>query len=636
MRGEGEQPINVRLHPNCGACGSLLEPGDSITVLKHHKNALLKIDAGQFPETKAHPLVGFVDSSQLGRRYQLCRLGHGDVCAGESESVTFHSDCLNLYVKNMRAGDGWRKLWVAATWRYPWVNCTQLRLPPVDNVMRYMDCAKDVLNLPRLVRLPLELQMDILKLSGSALVGRYASVLQLTSELASDQPFVGNLSLDNIHRWNRGARPTISHVITGQEIKVIIDARGLLEIRMVTEPMEDLTVRSDHMLYITGPVEKFSGIRVDFQNGLARLIVPCTRQLTLWDFPATRFRGIIVSADESSFYHAPLAMTFRPPNRFVSIDLRRCDGLTFFMAPSGLYAIHAHTSESPNAVEAFERLRLLYDQPLTWFYLPLAADDEVLSVGLRLRHFDFVDLNPSILIHLRSGHYVIGPNPTGKVFDVLLQTHGRPRLIYQPSSDVELSSQSTQISVSPQTGGRAKYHFIQQGGRRPQGTICHSDAPLNDVRSIAVFRDAIKGTCAGLILTYRDGRQRPVGQCRWGLDVVYTYQNPVRLHHSYRLHPPGEARGGFGVVYVDVGLDELADPGPREYPNDIVETQVWTCSKMEGLLKFWSRAHSSYLQVESPWTAVPGETLEFNLGHLGGQCRMPQLERELLRRHASD
>lgn len=90
---------------------------------------------------------------------------------------------------------------------------------------------------------------------------------------------------------------------------------------------------------------------------------------------------------------------YKPPiTRFTTLDLRRCDGLTFFIVPDGVHAIHAHTPESPNAVEAFERLGLYYNGPVTWFYLPLAAHDEVLSIGLRLRRFGRDGLTPTFLV----------------------------------------------------------------------------------------------------------------------------------------------------------------------------------------------------------------------------------------------
>ncbi|CAI6095153.1 unnamed protein product [Clonostachys chloroleuca] len=625
-------PIHVRLHPNCGACGLLFEPGANITALKHHENALIRIDAQTFPSPKDQRFHWAVveDGSSADKRYQFCRLGNCPICGVNGESITCHSDCFNLWMKSMGNGDGSHKLWVAATWRYPWANCPELRLPPVDNVMSYMDCAKEALEWPDLAKLPAELKTYIVELSGPTEIGRYASVLQLMSEMASDRPFVATLPLDNIMYWTRGGQPTVSHASNGEELQLIIDARGLREIRWVTKPMEDLTARSDHMLYISGPIQQFSKIEVAFQNGLARLIPLFSQEIGLWDSPAGLRRGTIISGDEPS--HPPHLMYKPPITRFTTLDLRRCDGLTFFIVPDGVHAIHAHTPESPNAVEAFERLGLYYNGPVTWFYLPLAAHDEVISIGLRLRRFGRDGLTPTFLIHLRSGHYVIGPHRDGAVFDVLLETHGRPVLIYEPWSDIQLVPHINQIAVSPQTGVKAQYRFIPARGSRPLDVSCLSSAPLENVESMDVFRTAANGPCVGFIFTYRNGWQRSVGQCRLGLDIVTTYQKPVKLYHVFRPHNTTEWRRGLmGAVYVDIATEEHPDVD-RFYPLDAERrpTHFWAHSEMQGVLHFWSKADGSYLQIETPEEATTEEMLEFNPGFIDGKRGVRELAAEHL------
>ncbi|CAH0046411.1 unnamed protein product [Clonostachys solani] len=630
-------PIHVRLHPHCGTCGTLFEPGDNITALKYDRNSLITIDARQFPDSDGPRLPEVWDVSAAGRRYQFCRMGYCPMCGVNNESITCHSDCFNLCLKNMQNGDGLRKLWVAATWRYPLAGCPELRLPPVDNVMSYMDCAKEALEWPDLAKLPLELKTDIVKLSGPTAIGRYASVLQLMRELASDQPLDATLPLDNIQSWNRGGKLIVSPAKDGQEIQLIIDAQGLMEIRWVAEPMEDLTVRSDHFLYITGPVEQFSSIKVDFKCGLARLIVPVRQELSLWDSPATPQRRTTVAGDEPSHNYPWNLMPKLPISRFATIDLRRCDGLTFFIVPSGVHAVHAHTPESPDAVEAFERLRLYYDGPVTWFYMPLAADDEVLAVGLRARRSGPLELTPTLLVHLRSGHYVIGPHRSGAVSDVLVQTRGRPVLIYEPSSSIQLVPYINQIAVSPQTGVKAHYRYIRTRPSCPLDFGCLSSAPLEDVVSIDVFRSADNGTCTGMMFTYRDGRQRSLGQCRLGLDVVSTYEKPAKLYHALRPHTTGWTRGGYGAVYVDIATKEHPDLGTF-YPQEVGRgpTQFWAHSEMRGVVNFWSKGSDSFLKVDTSEVAEPEEMLEFVPEIRDGLCRVRELAVESLSDHVSD
>ncbi|CAG9986409.1 unnamed protein product [Clonostachys byssicola] len=623
-------PIHVRLHSHCGACGLLFEPGANITALKHHGSALIRINARQYPEPGAPTFPEFQDGPDADRRYQFCRLGSCPICGVNGESITCHSDCFNLWMRTMGNGDGLYKLWVAATWRYPWVNSPVLRLPPWDEPASYMGCATDVLEYPDLARLPLELKAAIVKFSGPTEIGRFASVLQLMSDMAADRPFVATLPLGSIKYWNRGSRPRIFHASNGEVVQLIIDARGLMEIRWVTKPMEDFTVRSDDMLYITGPIEQFSRIEVAFQNGLARLKLPFRQEIDLWDSPATLRRGTIISGDEPA--HPSHLMYKMPISRFATLDLRRCNGLTFFIVPDGVHAIHAHTPESPSAVEAFERLRLYYAGPVSWFYVPLAADDEVLDIGLRLRRLAHNGTTPTFLIHLRSGHYAIGPHLEGAVFDVLLQTHGRPVLIYEPWSDIQLVPQINQIAVFPQTGIKAQYRFIPSRGARPSEPCCLSTAPLEGVESMDVFRSEANGPCVGFILTYRDGRQRSVGQCRLGLDVVSTYRKPVKLYQSFRpsnISSYTMRRGVLGTLYVDIATEEHPDV-ERVYPHDVDRrpTQFWAASEMQGTLKFWFQAEGSFLRIETPEEAAPEEMLEFDQEFIDGKCEVRELAKQ--------
>uniref|UniRef100_A0A8H7NLL4 Uncharacterized protein n=1 Tax=Bionectria ochroleuca TaxID=29856 RepID=A0A8H7NLL4_BIOOC len=488
-----------------------MSPSRSVTELapvKHHENALIKIDAREFPPPQARSFPVSRDSPSPHGRYQFCRLGNCAAC-GISKALAW----------------------------------------------------------PDIAKLPAELKTQIVELSGPTKIGRIASVLQLVSEVAEDRPFVATLPLDNIKYWCRGGQPTVSHASNGEQVQLTIDARGLMEICWVTEPMKNRTARSDRMLYISGPIEQFSNVEVAFQNGLARLMLPSL---------------------------APPHFTYKLPiSRFTSLDLGGCDGLTFFIVPDGVHSIHAHTPESPNAIKAFERLRRDYEGCVTWFYLPLAAHDEVLAIGLRLRRFAHRDrMNPTFVIHLRSGHYVIGPHREGAVFDVLLQTHGRPVLAYEPWSNIQVVPHINQIAVSPQTGVKAQYRFIIPEGLCSLDQSCLASAPLTDVESMDVFRSAANGPCVGIIFTYRDGWTRSVGQCRLDLDIVTTYKEPVKLYHAFRSFTSllEWRRGVLGEVFVDVATVEHPEVA-LVYPDDAVRrpTHFWAHSEMQGVLHYWSK-----------------------------------------------
>jgi hypothetical protein len=54
-----------------------------------------------------------------------------------------------------------------------------------------------------------------------------------------------------------------------------------------------------------------------------------------------------------------------------------------------------------------------------------------------------------------------------------------------------------------------------------------STAKMSNFRWIRIFYDAFDGFCRGMILKYRDGAERALGQCRIGVDPCRTYLRPL-------------------------------------------------------------------------------------------------------------
>lgn len=55
--------------------------------------------------------------------------------------------------------------------------------------------------------------------------------------------------------------------------------------------------------------------------------------------------------------------------------------------------------------------------------------------------------------------------------------------------------------------------------------LAYSSAPLRNIQRLRVFRNA-KGSWRGILLSYRNGAQRSVGQCRLGVDDSTPYDDP--------------------------------------------------------------------------------------------------------------
>jgi hypothetical protein len=69
--------------------------------------------------------------------------------------------------------------------------------------------------------------------------------------------------------------------------------------------------------------------------------------------------------------------------RFHTIDLQRTTGITFFFCLDEVYAIHAYASVTPCAERTYERLPRRRQRTVTWLYLPLPSNDQVVTFGLQ-------------------------------------------------------------------------------------------------------------------------------------------------------------------------------------------------------------------------------------------------------------
>ena len=82
---------------------------------------------------------------------------------------------------------------------------------------------------------------------------------------------------------------------------------------------------------------------------------------------------------------------FHPNNitettRFHTIEISKITGITFFYWLDQVFAIHAHTKESPYAKTTYERLMLPRErkQSLVWVYLPLPETDSIAAFGTQV------------------------------------------------------------------------------------------------------------------------------------------------------------------------------------------------------------------------------------------------------------
>ena len=98
----------------------------------------------------------------------------------------------------------------------------------------------------------------------------------------------------------------------------------------------------------------------------------------------------------------------------------------------------------------------------------------------------------------------------------------------------------------------------------------------------------------GLLLTYNNGSQRALGQCRFGLDDFVTVQWPTRLC----MKSSHEIYGSQGVE-AEAGseLDGEHDHG---------EEHGWCCNALEGSLILW------YQRRQARFQFVANDTLQYD------------------------
>ena len=106
--------------------------------------------------------------------------------------------------------------------------------------------------------------------------------------------------------------------------------------------------------------------------------------------------------------------------------------------------------------------------------------------------------------------------------------------------------------------------------------VFFSSASLQNLENIQIFADENK-MCKGLLLVYRDGAQRALGQCRIGLDTITLCRNPTRLCLR---------RGNLDKYSI---LAEVGDEprGEHSHGSSDVGAEDFQCFELVGCLRFW-------------------------------------------------
>ncbi len=114
---------------------------------------------------------------------------------------------------------------------------------------------------------------------------------------------------------------------------------------------------------------------------------------------------------------------------------------------------------------------------------------------------------------------------------------------------------------------------------------CFSWASLDKVHSVRIFEDQDTQFCAGILLTYEDGSQRALGQCRVGWD---SYVECIRPYDLCFLAITLDRRTCVEVEAT--ATDEAHDH----------EESGWECCTMDGILQCgFSKKHIKLAKLDS-------------------------------------
>jgi hypothetical protein len=170
---------------------------------------------------------------------------------------------------------------------------------------------------------------------------------------------------------------------------------------------------------------------------------------------------------------------------------------------------------------------------------------------------------------------------TYKISDEHVQLIQHPRTLIYERPDSEgvwivgghTGEAALQLEADEQrSGAEVEPAFTFQYRKQPFRSAGYSSAPLSNVirAQVFFFETGRASACQGIVLEYRDGSKRALGQCRLGIDVSEECADPTQLCYN-----------NLSKNTVLVKFYSNGSAHPRH------EESGWTCCSMRGVLEFW-------------------------------------------------
>ncbi|EHK43120.1 hypothetical protein TRIATDRAFT_86044 [Trichoderma atroviride IMI 206040] len=515
------------------------------------------------------------------------------------ESITMHTDCFKLCHQAFKSytrdssykGDPkeeFRRLWLAATWRYAWKSMPPLKLPSHSTLIDPSPSLISKLCGFKKEFLP-EIAVLIQSYSQSSILWRFDATLQLVEELSlATADDAVTCSLSKVLCWSRNGSPRfVQDELADPFVCLAIDSQGIRSIDRVSELSATLAAQmSIHPnVLLIEPVEAIKSIDMEFKLGRSRLRLPTTASLNVWSAPLPVSNLLNIKNHERDAASASSA-SLSSHLVATSLDPRYCTGISLFVTAtpgSKIVGIYGHSHRESRHPETFEYMTSFHGCRLIWIYIPLATNDKIHGIGVR-RSAPLREPH-SITLQMTSGQYIVGIPPTKAPVYETLYIAGQQHLTLIHSSP----SNSGISVIKADADHQFKYCGIPSDGP-PVPAACSSSAPLENISSIHVFTDESTRLCKGLLIEYNDGLKRSLGQCRLGMDSVQSYKKPSSISHASTYQPTCERH-----LVPCKGVHVIFDSQNHHYGED--EGLIWEHYEMKGQLYFWFTMHEVYLKV---------------------------------------
>ncbi|OTB05494.1 hypothetical protein M426DRAFT_319758 [Hypoxylon sp. CI-4A] len=438
----------------------------------------------------------------------------------DNEYVRFHHDCFLLLYRRYKSKDILQRLWVFAIWRTPWVFGPSA-FPEESITIPGVAKAADNM-FPGLKMLPLEILSIIKTYSQDSLFWRYSSVLGLANQFSSlvSNEVEASTPLRKISRWERGS--PIEAVTSPQYpyIRLTLDELGVTLVERLPAFPTYETWQSTRLVYVIVHEKDIEGVIAHIKFGTLRLELPrkCPG-FHSWKTPTP-------VPDERCVYFSvptpPTSCLHWAPSR--TIDLHETTGITFIFVDREIWYIHNHSVTTPMSTDVIQRFPHL--ENAVWIYVPIPPDDSVIAIG-PIPDQTLV-IPECYLFRMRlAGDVLVGHiDIEQETPDIHLTTAPPTKFIYNATGWQRISVTGVVLEDSGQNREFSPLRYPWRRGLLNRG-FC-SMAPFIDVARIQVFHTE-EITCRGILLSYKDGSQRALGECRIGVDSVTDCANPKRL-----------------------------------------------------------------------------------------------------------